>query len=544
MTVQVRAVGRPVPCRLTIVDANGSLAPLGAESDRHLAVSTGMIYTGDGTAKFGIAAGEYTLYAGRGFEYSVAQTHLSVERGASVKVRLQIRREVPAPGYVSCDTHTHTFTYSRHGDASVMDRVLTIAGEGIELAIATDHNILTDYDPVARRAGVRRYFTPAVGAEVTTGVGHFNVFPVSPGSSLPDPTLTDWPNLFAAIRRLAGRPFVVLNHPRDVHSGFRPFGPEHFDAVAGENRHGWPIEWEAMEVVNSGALQTDPMRLYKDWFALLNRGHRVTPIGSSDSHDVGRMLAGQARTYIACPDRDPGRIDLRRILDSLRQGRVLVSMGLLTEIKVAGRRGPGDVVAESGDLPVAVTVSGPSWTSADRVALYADGIKIRESSIPRSKQKGSALHWSGEWLLPKPTHDLYLVAIAAGPGVSEPYWRIPQPYQPASPDWTPYVIGSTGPVWVDADADGHLTSVYQYARRLVEKWPGDLPRLFEELAAYDQAVAVQVADLLHKRGISLSSDAVRSALANAAPSVRQSIEEFAGSCAGESKASGPVPNSK
>ncbi|PYU92403.1 MAG: hypothetical protein DMG08_12845, partial [Acidobacteria bacterium] len=157
VTVQVRAVGRPVPCRLTIVDANGSLAPLGAESDRHLAVSTGMIYTGDGTAKFGIAAGEYTLYAGRGFEYSVAQTHLSVERGASVKARLQIRREVPAPGYVSCDTHTHTFTYSRHGDASVMDRVLTIAGEGIELAIATDHNILTDYDPVARRAGVRRY---------------------------------------------------------------------------------------------------------------------------------------------------------------------------------------------------------------------------------------------------------------------------------------------------------------------------------------------------------------------------------------------------
>ena len=50
-------------------------------------------------------------------------------------------------------------------------------------------------------------------------------------------------------------------HARDLHNGFRPFGPEHFDANAGEQVDGWPIGFNAMEVVNSGAVQTDPLQL-------------------------------------------------------------------------------------------------------------------------------------------------------------------------------------------------------------------------------------------------------------------------------------------
>ena len=53
------------------------------------------------------------------------------------------------------------------------------------------------------------------------------------------------------------------------------------NAVTGENLDGWKLRADAMELVNSGAQQTDMMRLYRDWFGLLNRGIVLTPVGAS-----------------------------------------------------------------------------------------------------------------------------------------------------------------------------------------------------------------------------------------------------------------------
>ena len=75
-----------------------------------------------------------------------------------------------------------------------------------------------------------------------------------------------------------------------------------------------------MEVINSGALQTDWMRPYRDWFALLNRGVILTPVGASDSHDVSRYIVGQGRTYIRTNDSDPGKIDVPDAVDSFLAG--------------------------------------------------------------------------------------------------------------------------------------------------------------------------------------------------------------------------------
>ena len=148
--------------------------------------------------------------------------------------------------------------------------------------------------------GVSAYFTPVVGDEVTTKTGHFNAFPFPAGAKPPDPNIADWPDLLRAIRSAPGERVVVLNHPRDLHAGFRPFAPEQFNPVTGEHRRG-PLGVDAMEVINSGAMQSDPMRPVRDWMALRNRGERITAVGASDSHDgfdVAAMgvvrVAGQA----------------------------------------------------------------------------------------------------------------------------------------------------------------------------------------------------------------------------------------------------------
>src|SRR5262249_39078266 len=158
-----------------------------------------------------------------------------------------------------------------------------------------------DLAAALERMGVSAYVTPVVGDEVTTKAGHFNAFPFPAGAAAPDPSPTAWPELLRAIRSASGERVVVLNHPRDLHAGFRPFDPKHFNPVTGEHPRGL-LHVDPVEVINSGAMQSDPSRLIRDWMALRNRGERITAVGASDSHDVARYIVGQGRTYLPCPD--------------------------------------------------------------------------------------------------------------------------------------------------------------------------------------------------------------------------------------------------
>ena len=107
----------------------------------------------------------------------------------------------------------------------------------------------------------------------------------------------------------------------------------------------------------------------------------------------------------------------------------MVSYGLLTEIDVAGR-GPGELVRPRGELAVRIRVQGPGWTRAEQVALYVNGTPVREEAIPGGTDAG--LKWEATWRLAAPAHDVHVVAVATGPGVTAPYWPTAKPYQPTS----------------------------------------------------------------------------------------------------------------
>lgn len=516
---------RGIPGRITIVDEQGTLAPISPMPDQQLAVRPGVIYTPEGQAKVKVAPGKYKISATRGFEYSLARQEVFVSPGPLRKIQLQLRREVPTPRLVSCDTHVHTLTYSGHGDATIDERMITLAGEGIELPVATDHNYLTDYAVSAQRTGVQDYFTPVIGAEVTTKKGHFNVFPIKPGSPVPDFRIEDWSQLMRSIRATPGVQAVVLNHPRDLHSNFRPFDQANFNPVTGESLRGSEFSFDAMEVINSGALQSDFMRLFNDWFALLNYGHRVTAVGSSDSHDVSEYIVGQGRTYLACDDNDPARINVEEACRSMLEGRALVSMGLLTELRVNDKYGVGDLATELGKvMRVEVAVYGPSWISADRVELFANGIKIQERRISSATKPVEKIRV--RWLLRKPGHDVHLVAIASGPGITGPHWPIHPPYQPTSPVWNPRVIGATNPVWLDADGDNSYTPPRHYAAALLQRHGPDPQRLLPVLAAYDQAIAAQAASLCQAAGRDVRDAEFERLLKTASTFVRLGFSAF------------------
>ncbi|EPR71803.1 hypothetical protein ADICYQ_0051 [Cyclobacterium qasimii M12-11B] len=489
-----------LPSIITVVNTEGALQTVGASSSDDLAVRPGVVYTGNGKASFGLPSGDFTIYATRGFEYGVDSLQLTIKPGDRIHKKLYINQEVPTEGWISSDTHIHTFTHSGHGDATMQERAITIAAEGIELPIMTDHNVHINIEPASWEMRVNAYFTPVIGNEVTTRFGHFNIFPVTEEAPIPEIKAENWDMLYRNMQKTVGQGIIILNHARDVHGGFRPFDQERHIGDAGVNLEGWEVPANAMEVINSGALQTDIMRLYKDWFGMLNRGYSITPIGASDSHDVNRYRVGQARTYIRSQSKDPGKIDVGEAIQNIREGKVMVNFSLLAEMVIDQQYESGDLAPNAGEINVAVRVLGPGWLDADTVSLYANGIKVREAIISGESESGTGIKWTGTWTLPKPAHDVFLVVIATGPGKPLPFWQIGKPYQPDSPLWKPKIMGSSGAVWIDADGDGLRTSAYEYALKLWKNTDGEIISFIEKLEPYDKAVAIQAASILMKEG--------------------------------------------
>jgi hypothetical protein len=515
------ATAKELPCRITIVNEQNALAPLAGLGDASMhAVRPGVVYTGNGRAEIGLPAGEYTVYASRGFEWSIATQRVQVLNGRSVPITLQLDRVVPTPGWVSCDPHVHTFTHSRHGDATAHERMLTLAGENIELPVATEHNLHVDYAEAAQRAGVATHFTPVAGNEVTTPAGHFNIFPVDPAARVVNSLTTEWPALMKNVRATPRVRVVVLNHPRSVHSNFQPFAATNFNAVSGDNLRGPEFTFDAMELLNSSAQLSDYLLVYRDWFALLNHGSRITAVGSSDGHDVSRYIVGQARTYIAGPDHNPGAVDIAAACSNLLAGRALVSMGLLVDMTVNERFGVGDTATHMGtEVRVRVDVMSPPWASPTNVSLFANGLQIRAQKLGGKSE-------TVLWTLPRPKHDVHLVAIATGPGIAAPYWPIPKPYQPTSPRWEGRVIASTNPIWLDADGDGKFSAARVYARRLIAEAGGDTAKLLAALNGFDETVSVQAASLMAAAGQPLDSPQFVELLKSASDQVQRGVRAF------------------
>jgi hypothetical protein len=136
-----------------------------------------------------------------------------------------------------------------HGEASIdsslatPDRLLSAAGEGLEIAISTNHNFVSDWSPSIDALGLDPWMTSFVGIEFTTlESGHFNSYPLQ----YPEGPVThgsfNWfgsppKELFAGLRKLgAGDSIVVCNHPRDANMGY-------FSQYGRSSLTGDMIEW-------------------------------------------------------------------------------------------------------------------------------------------------------------------------------------------------------------------------------------------------------------------------------------------------------------
>lgn len=485
--IEVRVIdadtGRGVPARVTVTDVAGELVPIFYAERPETAVRRGIVYTSEGELTFEVAAGEYRIHATRGMEWSMDSARVSAQEGATPQVDLSIRREVDTTGWVACDTHIHTLTHSGHGDSSVEERLVTLAGEGVELAIATDHNHNTDYRPLQESMQLTEYFTVVTGNEVTTSNGHFNAFPLDPDDEVPPYDVEDWVELVEGIRA-KGAQVVILNHPRwpDLDSG--PYGVFGLDRFTGERASGTPFTFDAMELVNSTEELPDPHYLLRDWFALLARGETIKAVGSSDSHTVGDPV-GQGRTYVKSSQDDPALIDVDEACRSFLKGEISVSQGIFVDAVVNDRYGLGSLVTHPEEVvTISLRVAAPSWIRPEKATVFFNGVVVAEAAVPT--RAGEPTDIRLRLHAPRPAFDAHVVCLVTGPGVDGPWW----------PTLNPYTMGATNPIYLDVDGNGVYDSPRASAMALLEAVGTEPARLREALVDCDEAVAVQALDLV------------------------------------------------
>lgn len=502
--------GQPVPARITVVNHLEQLVKLYNVRKPTNAVRPGILYTLGTGESFDLPPGKYTLYATRGMEWGVAKQPIVVESQKPQSHTLVISREVDTTGFVACDSHIHTLPGSGHGNATYPERMITIAGEGIEVAIATDHNHISDYARYQTQSGTSTHFHSISGDEVTTHNGHFTAFPLDPSKAVPggvkgrNPLFLkkeDWSELIADMRK-KGAEVVILNHPYWPTIPKGPFGRFRFSRSTGGRVEGPAFNFDGFEVAQPANETPDFFYALEDWMSLLNRGLRLTAVGATDSHTVNDPV-GQARTYLKSHTDDISQIDRKEVYRAFTEGRAAVAAGVFANLSLAKQYGMGDLVPvtavtegsknQSKKFIASLRVAAPSWVRPREAMIYVNGKQVAHKPIDSkvNQPTDQTLNFS----IDVPTHDAYIVAFVLGDGIT-------------LPGWTTYGKATqaiTNPIYLDVDGDKKYSAPRETAKRLIANFasqgtkltPTQQKKLLDlETVKADSAVLLHVKDLL------------------------------------------------
>ena len=469
------------PVRITIANSEKIFADLYNVQPASAAWRNGIVYSAGTPVEFDLPQGEWMVSATRGMEWSQPRVTITTMLGGNADITLPIAREVDTTGYISVDTHLHTYTFSRHGDASYDERVVSLAGEGVEMAISTDHNHATDYRPKQAQLGLTPFFTPVIGNEVTTGNGHFNSFPFPKDAKNPNTKETNWVRLVEDIRS-KGVQYIVLNHPRWPAITNSPFSIWGLNRASGAYTNSEvKLTMDAIEILNSTFTLKDPDFILRDWFALWSRGERVWGVGASDTHTV-RDIAGQGRTYVVSATDDPAAINVDAVIKQMQAGNMSISYGIFGRAKVNDKFVMGQLAKpEKKEINVDFHVASASWAHPKRAVVYLNGVKVAEENLNQRPRAPFAetVHFK----IPAPKHDGFLICVAYGDGLKDPAW----------PTYANYTMAITNPVFIDADQDGKYQSPRETAVAMVAKIsPLNIGALEKTIGEVDAAIGVQM----------------------------------------------------
>ena len=380
---------------------------------------------GDGTdpALYLPAGGNYRVYASRGTEWSIDSA--AVSGTADVNLGFHLKHVVPTDGYLATDWHVHQVGSP---DSPVLsdERIRSAVSAGVEMFATTDHDYVSDLQPLAQQMGLDHLVRILPGIEVTPfPYGHFNGWPVQPDTDSASHGAIDWGRgatdgmamipgeIFAALKT-RGAQMVQVNHPRD--SSFTEFQAA-FDRanltfdfgqrmIYGDYQNAdvpndwlrlpeeslWSDQFTGLEIwngfnmadTNGDMLREDTKldRTMRDWLSMLSLGFFVTPAGDSDTHTTVADPLGMPRTYIRVAD-DSGNAladgsSIAQVLQTQTGANatardVIVTDGPMISVTVGGQPALGRQVPSVGQ-PITLTVSivSADWAPFDTLEVFAN----------------------------------------------------------------------------------------------------------------------------------------------------------------------------
>ncbi len=393
-----------------------------------------VIYAGVENVTEEVRPGTYRVVCSRGIEYGTVEKTVKVEAGKVVTVEATLIHEIKTPGWVSGDYHMHADP-SVDSSMPLDFRVTTAAAEGLDIAVATDHNFVTDYGPTIARLGLSGYLQGMVGLEMTTlEVGHFNGFPLTYDPGPITKGAFEWSGhtpdeIFANIRARGKygpeNTVVQVNHPRDSILGY--FNAYKFDPELGIPTEDTSIylkaegpefgpakfsyDFDTLELFNGKRFEL--LRTYRvpavlpppplptkvpipapgeivrgldgeigfpggldDWFVLLDQGRLYTATANSDSHDESDEEAGYPRTYTPVTKDVASQIPELDIVRAMKTRKAMVTNGPLLFVQGNGV-GMGETArANNGNVELKIQALAASWVDLTELTILVNGVAV------------------------------------------------------------------------------------------------------------------------------------------------------------------------
>ncbi len=458
-----------------------------------------------GPARIGLRPGRYEALATHGFEYSVDRKEFELKPNDEVRLTLHLEHLIETPGMISGDFHVHSIA-SMDSAFSQAQRVLSFVAEGVDLMIATDHDMLTDYAPVIASLGLEKRIASIVGVESTSmlmvkptpfTIGHYNAWPMhyhflQPRRGMIQDERLRPRGLFSRLQESEPEDLLIqVNHGRGREpdggvSYFNALGTEFGkpleynpakpmneypnSLLLAEDSHGTrDIDFDAMEILN-GSAYSEYVLLKNDWFSLLNQGYVKTGTANSDTH-VKAQLGGYPRNYVILGDPQAKRADERTITEQIRNQHAFGTTGPIIKFTVDGSARPGDLLTPRHKIVNAdIRIYAAPWVPLDEVRIYANGRQV--GLYPIEAAADEVLRFNRE--IPLALHEDTWLLVETSISRKKDY-LVPQPpgglYNIIAPGFVP--LAFTNPIFVDIDGNGQFdpTGIQRMPSAPAPAWP-------------------------------------------------------------------------
>jgi hypothetical protein len=375
-----------------------------------------------GVAELEVPLGKFHLYAFKGPFWTLARrTETFTPAGGTYAFRLRKTPVQPA-GTVTADLHVHG---AASFDSSIpdRDRVLSFAATDLDVAVATDHDVVYDYATVVAELGLQDKLSTVTGVETTAHIpwfkipgsdfplviGHYNFWPLAyqpwlPRNGGPFDERLEPGQLFDEVEKLytSTVPVAQLNHPwaeaefgRDL--GFpRALGlstltdlPKQDDGTAAgiyvrakgkaaNNAH------HAQEVMNG--TENDLLPAYRAyWFYTLSQGQLATGTANSDSHGLTDNTVGVPRNVVYADTARGTGFSVDRLNAGIRAGEVMGTNGPVIEAELSDQDGTWrrfgfTPVRPGASSALKLKVSAAPWVPVEEVRVVVNGQVVKTLS--------------------------------------------------------------------------------------------------------------------------------------------------------------------